>query len=333
MNTQVAFVAMSLCVASTLNAGEVPKQWASLAAEVNAVGGTISFASGEPIAIDLYNGNNPLKGRGGRNEAVNDDWLHLLVGIKSLRKLSLANTSVTDAGMECVGTLSGLEELDLTLTSITDAGFAHFGKLTRLRNLGLASSQCNGTGFAHLAVKNLQNVNFHYTPLNDAGMEAICNVGVTGRFWFAHTHFTDAGAKHLAKLSRLKVVGIGSKEEESTGQSVAALVGLPLTDLSLLDRQADPEGFSQAAKIKTLKKLDASYAPSITDAELKLIAGLPALQELRLGGAAKVTDAGLESLAGCTSLKKLSLQQLKGITPSGVARLRQARPDLELTVK
>lgn len=322
-----------MILSSSAIAADIPRPWTQLAKDVEAAGGKIEFADGQPVAIDLYNGNNPLKGRGGRNAAVNDDWLKRLSGLTSLKKLSLSNCEVTDAGMAHVGTLTALEDLNLTLTPVTDAGFVHFGKLTKLKSLGLASSKCSGEGFKHLNVKDLDSVNFHFTPLNDAGLEAICDVGVTGRFWFAHVHFTDAGAKHLTKLADLKVLGIGSSDKESSGESVAALVELPLVDLSLLDHQADPVGFAYAARIRTLERLDAGHAPQVTDAELRLIAGLPSLRELRLGGASQVTDAGVLHLAACASLKKVTLQRLKNVTDEGIAALKRARPDLEVATK
>ena len=39
-----------------------------------------------PAAIDLYNGNNPLKGKGGRNERVTDEWLKRLSGVSDTPK-------------------------------------------------------------------------------------------------------------------------------------------------------------------------------------------------------------------------------------------------------
>ncbi len=196
----LCFTYSALLNGALMRAEEIPAKWAGLAQEVKTAGGTIQFSDGKPVAINLYNGNNPLKKRGGRNTIVNDAWLDRLTGIDSLRMLNLANCDITNAGLQPVGTLTGLEELNLTLTPVTDAGFTHLGKLTRLRNLGLASTKCTGEGFKHLKVKNLERVNFHYTPLNDQGLEAICNVGVTDRFWFAHVHFTDAGVKPLATL-------------------------------------------------------------------------------------------------------------------------------------
>ena len=113
---------------------------------------------------------------------------------------------------------------------------------------------------------------------------------------------------------------------------MAALVKLPLEDLALLDNQATPAGLAHAAKIATLRRLDVSHAPTVTDESLRLVAAMPALEEFKLGSA-KVTDDGLLELAASKSLKKLSLSGLKQITPAGVERLRKARPELQVEVK
>lgn len=286
-----------------------------------------------PTAVDLYNGNNPLKGKGGRNERVTDAWLQRLANVTTLRKIDLANCAVQGPGLQHLAKLTGLRELNLTLTPVNDDGLKHLGGLTELRILGLASTQCTGTGFAHLtALRHLENVNFHFTPLNDAGLAAIALVPIADRLWFAHSKFTDAGAASLAKQTHLKRMGMGSNDKASSGEAVAALVNLPLEDLALLDNQATAAGLAHAAKIATLRKLDASHAPTVGNDSLKLVAQMPALEEFKLGSA-QVDDDGLQSLAAAKSLKKLSLFGLKKITPAGLDRLRKARPELVIEAR
>ena len=281
-----------------------------------------------PAAIDLYNGNNPLKGKGGRNERVTDEWLKRLTSLATLRRLDLANCAIQGEGLQHIAALTGLRELNLTLTPVTDDALRHLAGLTELRSLGLASTQCTGTGFRHLkALRKLESVNFHFTPLNDAGLQAITQVPISDRLWFAHTRFTDAGAAHLAALTQLKRCGIGSANNASTGEAVAALTKLPLEDLALLDNQATPVGLAHAAKIATLRRLDVSHAPTVNDDSMPLVAQMPKLEELKLGSA-QITDAGLQSLASSKSLKKLSLSGLRNVTPAGVEQLRKARPEL-----
>lgn len=279
-----------------------------------------------PATIDLYNGNNPLKGKGGRNERVTDDWLKRLAGVSTLRRLDLANCAIQGEGLKHIGALPNLRELNLTLTPVKDDALKHLAGLTELRSLGLASTQCNGTGFQYLkALKNLENVNFHFTPLNDEGLRAISQVPISGRLWFAHTRFTDEGAASLKNLTQLKRCGLGSTVKGSSGAAVAALTKLPLEDLALLDNQASPVGLTHAAQIATLRRLDVSHAPTVKDDSLGAVAQMPALEEFKLGSA-QVTDAGLQLLAASKSLKKLSLSGLKGVTPAGIEKLRQAQP-------
>ena len=286
-----------------------------------------------PTAVDMYNGNNPLKGKGGRNEKVTDAWLEHLAGVATLRRVDLANCAVKGDGLRHISKLADLREVNLTLTPVTDDALKHLAGLTELRVLGLASTQCTGTGFTHLkGLKKLENVNFHFTPLNDDGLRALTQVPISGRLWFAHTKFTDAGAASLSNLTQLKRCGIGSTDKASSGEAVAALVKLPLEDLALLDNQATPTGLGHAAKIATLRRLDVSHAPTVTDESLRVVAQMPALEEFKLGSA-KVTDEGLMELAASKSLKKLSLTGLKLVTPAGVEKLRKARPELQVEVK
>ena len=286
-----------------------------------------------PAAIDLYNGNNPLKGKGGKNERVTDDWLKRLSNISTLRKLDLANCAIQGNGLKHISSLKNLRELNLTLTPVNDEALKHLSGLTELRNLGLASTQCTGTGFTHLKpLTKLENVNFHFTPLNDAGLQAISQLPLSGRLWFAHTKFTDQGATHLKNLTQLKRCGIGSADKASSGEAVAALSNLPLEDLTLLDNQANAVGIAHATKIATLIRFDVSHAPTVKDDSLLLVAQMPKLEEFKLGSAL-VTDAGLQALATSKSLKKVSLSGCKSITPAGVEQLRKARPKLEVESK
>jgi hypothetical protein len=303
-------------------------QWVYLA-----TGGTFMDLLTIPTAINLYNGNNPLKGKGGRNTKATDEWLKNVVGYDTLKKIDLANCEIHGDGLKHVGTLKELRDLNLTLTPVADDALKHLAGLTELRTLGLASTKCTGTGFEHLkGLTKLENVNLHFTPVNDAGLKAISQLPLTGRLWLGHTHFTDEGAKHLAALTKLKRCGLGSQEKASSGEAVAALVNLPLVDLTLLDNQATPVGVAHAAKIATLEKLDISHGPTVGDESLKLLAQMPKLTELKIGNA-QLTDDGLQALAGSKTLKTVTLSGMKKVTPAGVERLRQARPELVIDLK
>jgi hypothetical protein len=305
-----------------------------LMAAVERAGGKVVEGLEGVVSIDLFNGNNPTKGQGGPNEAVTDEWLACLEGCSSLKKLSLQNCAITNDGLVHLQRLTGLEELSLAFTPVSDAGLKHLAGLTSLRRLSLAATQCTGAGFKHLrGIRSLNNVNFHFTPLDDDGLKEIVATGVSDRLWFVHTRFTDAGAACLTGLKNLRICGMGSKAEGSSGAAVAFLKELPrLEDLTLEDNQADPSGIAHAAAIRTLRRLDLSYAPEADDVSLRKVASMPALEEFTVAGSARITGAGVLALAESKSLKKIALGQMKHLADD-IEALRKRRPDLEVIVR
>lgn len=264
---------------------------------VEEAGGSITFSSqGDPIQIDLYNGNNPMKGKGGRNTVVNDAWLEKLTGATTLTQLRLANCDVRGPGLRHIAGLTKLESLDLTLTPVTDEHFVHLAGLAELKSLSLASSGCTGTGFLHLrALTKLTDVNMHHTPASDAGLAAIAAMPNLTRLWVVHARFTDAVAASLPHFKRLTRLGIGSSLDGSSGKALALIAGVPLTDLDLFDRQATDEAVAFAAMIPTLRRLSIPHAPGVTDAAVDSILKMPALESLKIGHS-KLSGAAIERL-------------------------------------
>jgi hypothetical protein len=305
-----------------------------LAAAVVRAGGKVVEGPEGVVSIDLFNGNNPTKGQGGPNEAVTDEWLACLEGCSSLKKLSLQNCAITNAGLVHLRGLTGLEELSLSFTPVSDEGLVHLAGMTSLRKLGLTATQCTGSGFKHLrSIRGLSDVNFHYTPLDDAGLKEIVATGVSGRLWFAHTRFTDAGAACVTALKDLRICGLGSNAAGSSGAAVAFLKELPLLqDLTLMDNQGDLTGVLHATEIRTLRRLDLTYAPQVNDECLRKAAALPALEEILIGGPT-LTREGVLALAACDSLKKITLGQMKQVTADDIEALRQQRPDIEVITR
>jgi len=332
MNSFVYALAFAVSFAPSLRADEpaaaVPAKYKQLAADVQSAGGTVIFADGEPVDIELYDGANRLKGKGGLNVNVNDAWLAKLAGLTTVTTLNIANCDVHRAGLQHVATMTGLQVLNLTLTPTVDADLEPLVALKELQSISLASTECTGEAFAKLkGLTKLNNLNMHHTPVNDAGLAAVAGVGDLERLWVAHGHFTDAAGPSFASHKNLHRLGIGSKESGSTGAIVAYLKDLPLVELELFDNQSSEEGIVHAAAIPTVKLLNCGYASRVTDAALDAVAKMPALEEFKISGA-KITDAGLQKLAAVKSLKKIVLGKMKGITPEGIAQLRMARPDV-----
>ena len=68
--------------------------------------------------------------------------------------------------------------------AITDEYLEPLKNLTKLKVLGLASAKCNGEGYRFFDdLKQLENANFHFTPVNDAGNPCYpsgCQFSVSG---------------------------------------------------------------------------------------------------------------------------------------------------------
>ncbi|MEN9576155.1 MAG: Cocaine esterase [Verrucomicrobiota bacterium] len=279
------------------------------------------------VSVNLYNGNNPLKGKGGLNTAINDEWLGRVSGLTTLTNLDVANCDVRGPGLKHIGTLRNLERLNFTLTPLTDPHLKHLGGLTKLRVFSFASAKCTGEGFAHLgALQAVENLNFHYTPVNDAGLREIARLQHLERLEIVHTHFTDAGALHLAKMTSLRRLQLGS--QDATGAAVASLVPLRnLRELDLSDKQASTEGARWASLIPSLRVLRISGG-AIKDEGVRHLASLPQLETLLIPGT-QVTDAGVEALARVKSLRHLDLKGNK-VSDEAVARLQAALPGLRV---
>jgi serine/threonine protein kinase len=175
----------------------------------------------------------------------------------------------------------GLKRLDLHDSSVSDEFLAHLADLTSLEHLDLSST---------LAA----------TP--------------------SKPRITDAGLRHLAPMSRLRVL---------------LLHGLPLTDAGLVHLQSLPRlerlqlgatrvGTGEGLRgLKHLKWLRLDSTP-ITDEALRHVAALTELEQLYLDGTA-VSDMGLRHLTGLPKLRVLNLHGTK-VTADGVAALRLALP-------
>ncbi len=304
----------------------LPEAVQKLAGAAQVAGGKMDIANGAPVSLDLYDGNNPLKGKGGLNTRVTDAWLANVAGFTTLTNLDLANCDVRGPGLAHVGRLGQLRRLNLTLTPVTDDSLAALAGLTRLQIFSLASTHCTGRGFRALGpLQDLRNLNFHYTPVDDDGLREISRLTQLERLEIVHTQFTDAGAVHLAKITGLRRLQLGSRK--ATGAAIAAVAKLPaLRELDLHDGQASPEGVRHAAGMPSLRLLRVYGA--IGDAGAAPLNRLVGLEELVVRNCG-LTDASAETLGALKNLRRLDLSGNK-LSEAGIARLRVALPRCEI---
>ena len=148
------------------------------------------------IGADINDKQSPHNKDYHRLNNITDEWLALFEGMTDLQHLSIANTAVKGPGH---GTSVGLTEARLpepdTLPHHRREYLQHLSNLSEMKRFGLASAQCDGTGFKYLGkMTKLENLNFHYTPVNDDGLREIFRMTSLERLEIVHCHWTDSGA-------------------------------------------------------------------------------------------------------------------------------------------
>lgn len=237
----------------------------------------------------------------------NDAWMSHIAKLTNLKTLRFTNNGkLTDAGMEQLAGLKNLEQFSFVGTAITGKAYAKFDGFQRLVKVSHRGSSIDDEGLKELCdhLPNLESISL------------------------AHAKFTDAGAVHLAKLTRLKGLEIGTAN--GTPQALVHLSKLPLEYLQL------GEGFESAASIPlikditTLRRLTLTNAKMLTDAELQMIAALRQLESLELGKV-PLPDERLAMLADFAHLKSLRLVPVKEpFTSETQARIKALLPKVEL---
>ncbi len=218
---------------------------------------------------------------------ADDEWIAPLGKLTNLKTLRLTNNGkLTDAGMEQFAGLKNLEAFSFVGTQITGKAYAKFEGFTKLIKVSHRGSSINDEGLAELCahLPNLESISL------------------------AHAKFTDAGAVHLAKLTKLKGLEIGTSK--ATPQALVHLAKLPLESLQLGEGFDSIECIPLIKGITTLRRLTLTNAKDLKDADLKVIAGLTQLEHLELGKL-PIPDERIALLKDYAFLKSMRLVPVK----------------------
>ena len=189
----------------------------------------------------------------------NDDWMPHIAKLTNLKALRFTNNGkLTDAGMEQLAGLKNLETFSFVGTQITGRAYAKFDGFTKLTSVSHRGSNIDDEGLKELCdhLPNLQSLSL------------------------AHAKFTDAGAPHLAKLTKLKSLELGA---HASAGALASLAALPLENLQLGEGFESPESLRIVNDFTTLKRLTLTNCAKTTDADLATLAGMKQLESLELG--------------------------------------------------
>jgi hypothetical protein len=254
--------------------------------------------------------------------------------LTTLESLNIISTKFNDGWMQPLSRLTNLRVLRFTNNGkLTDVGMAQLAGLTKLESFSFVGTQMTGKAYARFdGFTKLTRVSHRGSLIDDEGLRQLCDhLPDLESLSLAHAKFTDAGAPHLAKLTRLKGLELGTSK--ATAQSLRYIAQLPLEYLQL------GEGFESGAciplvkEIATLRRLTLTNAQALTDADLEAIAGLKQLTHLEIGRL-PLQDERIPALKSFAHLKTMRLVPAKApFTPDQQAKIQSLLPTTKIDFK
>jgi hypothetical protein len=237
----------------------------------------------------------------------NDAWMPHIPMLKNLKSLRFTNNGkLTDAGMEQLAGLKKLEQFSFVGTQITGRAYAKFDGFTKLTRVSHRGSSIDDGGLKELCehLPNLESISL------------------------AHAKFTDAGAVHLAKLTKLKSLEIGTLNATAAG--LKSLANLPLVSLQLGEGFHSADAFTSVKAIPSLRTLSITDGSKLTDADLSLIAAITQLESLSMDKLA-LPDERLRVLSAFAQLKSITLAlRPQGYPAETQAKIKVLLPKVEI---
>ena len=227
--------------------------------------------------------------------------------IQTLESLNIIATKLSDEWIAPLGKLTNLKSLRFTNNGkLTDVGLEHLAGLKNLETFSFVGTGMQGHAYAKFAGwTRLIKVSHRGSSIDDEGLRQLCeHLPNLESISLAHAKFTDAGAVHLAKLTKLKRLEIGTRN--ATPSCLQHITKLPLEYLQLGDGLDTPEGIALIKDMPTLRSLTLTNAKALTDADLKVVASITQLEHLELGGI-NLPDERLALLKDFAFLKSMRL--------------------------
>lgn len=227
--------------------------------------------------------------------------------ITTLESLNVISTKADDQRIKPLAKLTNLKTLRFTNNGkLTDAGMELFAGLTNLETFSFVGTQITGRAYANCTGwSKVTKVSHRGSRIDDEGLKELCeHLPNLESISLAHAHFTDAGAPHLAKLTKLKGLEIGAAQ--ATPASLKHIQALPLEYLQLGEGFDKSESLPLLRGIKTLRRLTLTNCKATTDDDLRALAAMKQLETLELGSL-PLTDDRIAQLEGFGFLKELKI--------------------------
>jgi tetratricopeptide (TPR) repeat protein len=302
---------------------------------------------------------------------INRETLRAIAELRNLRLLCVRSEDAGDDDVVHLRSLTHLEALSLDASPLTDRGVAELARLP-LRMLALSDSRSfSGSGFAAFAGSRLEDLDLGFDPITDGAVDSISKITslkhlrINGQRWETEnaaeplgrlTQLTSLGVEwarvrrldwvsSLPNLRRLALCNLQTTPSLEPLSSLRSLEELSLSDVKVEDGQLKSLPPVKALDLKSsfvtgvglpqsLIRLNLFNCLSVSEAGMREVAALPALEELNLRSCmypyeeeqtSGLTDAAALQLAACATLRRLDLKQNR-VSPSTILRLREALP-------
>ena len=266
------------------------------------------------------------------NDPYDAAFFEHLGHITTLESLNVISTKASDEWIAPLGKLTNLRTLRFTNNGkLTDAGMEHLAGLKNLETFSFVGTAITGRAYAKCKDwTHVIKVSHRGSSIDDEGLQQLCeHLPNLESISLAHAKFTDAGAPHLAKLTKLKSLELGTSK--ATPQALRHLARLPLESLQLGEGFTSIECIPLIKGMATLRRLTLTDAKALTDADLKVVASLTQLEHLELSKIA-LPDARLAVLKDFAFLKSMRLVPVKEpFTPETQAKIKALLPKMALT--
>jgi hypothetical protein len=254
--------------------------------------------------------------------------------LTTLESLNIISTKFNDEWMAPIGKLTNLKTLRFTNNGkLTDVGMAQLAGLKNLESFSFVGTQMTGKAYAQFeGFTKLTRVSHRGSSIDDEGLRQLCDhLPNLESLSLAHARFTDAGAPHLAKLTKLKGLEVGAAK--ATPQALKAIAKLPLEYLQLGEGFDSSACFPLIKDIVTLRRLTLTNAQALTDADLQALAGLTQLTHLEIGKM-PLPDDRIAALKPFAFLKSMRLVPAKTpFTPEQQAKIQALLPTTKIDFK
>lgn len=249
--------------------------------------------------------------------------------ISSLESLYIIQTKCNDAWIAPLGKLSNLKSLRFVNNGkLTDAGLEQLAGLRKMESFGYIGTAMLGHAFAKFdGWTALKTCSFRGSSIDDEGLRLICEKFPNlESISLAHAKFTDAGAVHLANLTKLKGLELGTKT--ATAKTLDTVQKLPLEYLQLGEGFEGGDAVRAIAGLSSLRRLTLTNAKDLKDQDLQVLAAMKQLESLELNN---LPEEKLELLKPMTFMKSLRLvKRPQAYSPETQAKVKAMLPGTAL---